>query len=59
MRVEANDRRDMADMLEQVRLCQCRIRRRRWVGLAVTWAICALGWILYGLVPAERSVAQR
>lgn len=47
----------MADVLEQLRICRCRIRRRRWLGLAVTWAICALGWMAFGLLPGERSAA--
>jgi MFS-type transporter involved in bile tolerance (Atg22 family) len=48
----------MADVLEQVRICRCRIRRRRWLGLAVACATCALGWIAFGLSTAERSAAS-
>lgn len=47
----------MADVLEQVRIYRCRIRRRRWLGLAVAWATCALGWMAFGPLTAERSAA--
>lgn len=48
----------MADVLEQVRIYWCRIRRRRWLGLAVAWATWALGWMAFGLLAAERSAAS-
>jgi hypothetical protein len=44
----------MADVLEQMRIWRCRIQRRRWLGLAVAWATCALGWTVFGLLPAAR-----
>ena len=47
----------MADVLEQGRIWRRRIRRRRWLGLAVAWATCALGWTAFGLLGAERSAA--
>lgn len=42
--------RDMADLLEQMRIWRRRIRRRRWRGLAVAWATCVLGWSALGLI---------
>jgi hypothetical protein len=47
----------MVDVLEQVRVCRRRIQRRRWLGLAIAWATCALGWTAFGLLGAELSAA--
>ena len=42
---------------QELRIWCCRIWRRRWLCLGVTWATCALGWPLVGLLTAQHPVA--
>jgi len=41
----------MTNLYEQVHLVLHGLWRRRWIGLAVAWAVCAIGWIAIALVP--------
>jgi hypothetical protein len=45
----------MAQGLEQLRIWSLRIWRRRWLGLGVTWATCALGWTGVGVLTAQQT----
>ena len=47
----------MAEGQELLRVWGCRIWRRRWLCLWVTWAICALGWTGVGLLRGQLSAA--
>jgi hypothetical protein len=47
----------MGDGLAQLRIWWCRIWRRRWLCLGVTWAICALGWAGVGLLTTRQTAA--
>ena len=47
----------MTEGQELLRIWACRICRRRWLGLGVSWAICALGWPGVGLLGAQHTAA--
>ena len=47
----------MAEGQELLRIWWCRLWRRRWLGLGVTWATCMLGWTGVSLLGLHDSTA--
>jgi polysaccharide biosynthesis transport protein len=43
----------MNSMFEQVMTVLYAIWRKRWYGLAATWAVCLVGWVTVALIPNE------
>ncbi|MEA3009893.1 MAG: protein tyrosine kinase modulator [Sphingomonadales bacterium] len=41
----------MDGLYEQIRIAIHQVWRRRWLALAVAWAICVLGWLAIALIP--------
>lgn len=41
----------MGDMLEELRAALWTVWNRRWLALAVAWAVCVLGWLIVALIP--------
>lgn len=45
------------DGQELLRIWARRLWRRRWLGLGVTWAVCAVGWSAVGLLTGRQTAA--
>ena len=41
----------MDGLYEQIRIALHQIWRRRWLALAVAWALCVAGWLVVALIP--------
>lgn len=41
----------MSELFDELRVALYAIWHRRWLALAVTWAVCLLGWLVIAMVP--------
>ncbi|MEA3016482.1 MAG: protein tyrosine kinase modulator, partial [Sphingomonadales bacterium] len=41
----------MDGLYEQLRVAAHQVWRRRWLAVAVAWALCVLGWLAIALIP--------
>lgn len=49
----------MTGLFEEVRIALHTIWTRRWLGLAVAWGVCVLGWLVVSQVPAKYESRAR
>jgi polysaccharide chain length determinant protein (PEP-CTERM system associated) len=49
----------MNGLLDEARLALHAIWTRRWLGLAVAWGVCVLGWLLVSQIPSRYEAKAR
>ncbi len=49
----------MNELFEQLRTALYSVWHRRWLALAVTWAVCLLGWLVVSLIPNSYEATAR
>ena len=49
----------MSSIYDELRAAAYTVWRRRWVALAVAWAVCVLGWVVVALIPNSYESRSR
>ena len=49
----------MDGLYDQLRLALHQVWRRRWLAMAVAWAICVAGWLVIALIPSSYEARAR